>query len=117
MAKQTYVCDCGLEYIPTKSKGSRGKIVCETCLSKIKTSEIKKKAVEYLGGKCIDCGFSGHPVGFDFDHKNPALKEFKISGHYILRWVDLKKELDKCVLLCATCHRVEHYKEDEIKRK
>jgi 5-methylcytosine-specific restriction endonuclease McrA len=70
---------------------------------------VKAKCVEYLGGKCKDCGNQFHLVIYDFDHKNPAEKEFKISGHYILRWKELKRELDKCELRCSNCHRLRHY--------
>ena len=73
---------------------------------------MKARAVEYLGGKCIDCGFTGHPIAFDFDHRDPHDKEFKISGKYIFRWKELKKELNKCDLRCAICHRLRHYREE-----
>jgi hypothetical protein len=38
-----------------------------------------------------------------FDSLN---KEFNISS--ILNWDKIKKELEKCVLLCANCHREVH---------
>jgi hypothetical protein len=68
--------------------------------------------VAYLGGKCVDCGFDGHSVAFDFDHRNPAEKKFKISGKYIYRWHELRKELDKTELRCSNCHRIRHYLEE-----
>jgi hypothetical protein len=57
----------------------------------------------------VDCKKTFHPVCYDFDHMDPTVKEFKISGKYIFRWEELKKELDKCELRCATCHRLRHY--------
>ena len=68
--------------------------------------------MEYLGGKCKDCGGTYHPIIYDFDHRDPALKEFKISGRAIYRWKELKRELDKCDLRCSNCHRLRHYLEE-----
>lgn len=105
-----YVCDCGKEYTPP-AKYNDVRVKCSTCLKKTKASEIKAKAVAYLGGHCKDCLQEFHPVVFDFDHRDPAQKEFKISGNYIFRWLELKKELDKCDLRCSNCHRLRHYME------
>lgn len=111
MSRNTLVCDCGRPYTPqVKYKDDR--VRCKDCLRNLKSSDIKAKCVGYLGGKCIDCGFDGHPVAFDFDHKNPEEKQFKISGNYIFRWKELKRELDKCVLRCCRCHRIRHYVEN-----
>lgn len=111
MKKLRLVCDCGREYVPpAKYKDSR--VRCKDCLKTLKASEIKAKCVEYLGGKCVDCEFEGHPVAFDFDHKDPSQKEYKISGNYIFRWKELRKELDKCELRCCRCHRIKHYIEN-----
>lgn len=110
MAKNILICDCGKKYIPpAKYKDSR--VRCKTCIKTIKASEIKARCVDYLGGVCVDCGFEGPPVAYDFDHKDPKTKEFKISGNYIFRWEVLKKELDKCELRCCRCHRIKHYME------
>lgn len=105
-----YVCDCGKEYTPPAKYGDE-RVKCTACLKKTKASEVKSKAVAYLGGRCKDCRGEFHPVVFDFDHRDPSLKEFKISGNYIFRWNELKKELDKCDLRCSNCHRLRHYME------
>lgn len=111
MCKRPLICDCGKTYTPpVKYKDERVK--CVDCIKITKASEVKIRCVTYLGGICIDCGFKGHAVAFDFDHKDPTKKEFKISGHYIYRWSVLKKELDKCELRCSNCHRIKHYLED-----
>lgn len=46
---------------------------------------------------------------FEFHHKDPSEKDFGIAekGHTISE-VKMKSELDKCVMLCANCHREEH---------
>ena len=42
----------------------------------------------------------------EFHHINPKDKEFQISHYksYVFN-DDIKKELDKCQLLCSNCHR------------
>jgi excinuclease UvrABC ATPase subunit len=103
-----YKCDCGNFYVPNeKYKDSRVK--CNKCIKTTRSMEVKEKSIKYLGGKCVDCGFSGHPVAFDFDHIEPENKSFKISGKAIYRWKELKAELDKCQLRCSNCHRIKHY--------
>lgn len=111
---KTYTCDCGRRYDPSenpKQKYKDERVKCPLCIKLTKASDVKARAVKYLGGRCVDCGFNGHHVAFDFDHRNPKEKEFKISGNYIFRWSELKKELDKCELRCSNCHRIRHWYE------
>jgi len=68
---------------------------------------MKKKAVAYKGGKCERCGYDKCVAAMDFHHVNPDDKDFKISDG-IWSWDRLKPELDKCMMLCANCHREEH---------
>ena len=64
--------------------------------------------MEYLGNQCYICGITGHQSMFDTHHVNPKLKEFSPSKS-LVRWENLIKELDKCVLLCANCHSELHF--------
>lgn len=106
-----YICDCGKQYTPSpKYKDDRVK--CNNCIKNTKAIDIKKKCIKYLGGKCKDCRNDYHPVCMDFDHKDKKTKEYKISGHYLFRWAELRKELDKTELRCSNCHRLKHYMED-----
>ena len=43
-----------------------------------------------------------------FHHKNPSQKEFEISSVLTSSWDRIKIELDRCELLCANCHYIEH---------
>jgi hypothetical protein len=54
---------------------------------------------------CIDCNESDIEV-LEFDHKKCALKEFTISKRLKTSpWVTLVKEIEKCDVRCANCHR------------
>ena len=67
---------------------------------------LKERAVAYKGGKCFICAYNRCVAALDFHHLDPNLKSFSISSDGHARsWEKVKDELDKCVLLCATCHR------------
>jgi len=68
-----------------------------------------QKARAYKGGKCMVCGYKKCGRALAFHHVDPNTKSFGISARGITRsWEKVKKELDKCVLLCANCHAEVH---------
>jgi len=72
---------------------------------------VKAQLVAAAAGRCIDCGYARSLQALDFHHRNPAEKEFSISG-FGGAWVKLTAEAQKCDLLCANCHRIRHAVED-----
>lgn len=71
--------------------------------------KIKSMLVEYKGGKCINCGYNKCIAALDLHHKDDSKKSFGLSLHGLTRsWKRVKKEADKCVLICANCHREVH---------
>ena len=74
-----------------------------------KRRDNKAKAIEYKGGKCSECGSKFDYVEvYDFHHRDSADKELNISSVKGNHWDNVEKELDKCDLLCANCHRIIH---------
>jgi hypothetical protein len=69
--------------------------------------ELRERAVAHLGGKCLICGYDNCPSAFDFHHVNAMEKDFTISAK-MTSWEAIERELKKCVLLCARCHREVH---------
>jgi hypothetical protein len=63
----------------------------------------KQKLVEYKGGKCVKCGYNRCLSSLTFHHRDPLLKEMRISGS-TRSFEKLKKEVDKCELVCNNCH-------------
>lgn len=57
---------------------------------------------------CIICGES-EPCCIDFHHINPDTKEFTISQHLGKGRDVLRKEISKCICVCANCHRKIHF--------
>ena len=72
-----------------------------------------KRKYEYIlrrGGKCEYCGYNKNLAALEFHHRNPEEKEFQVdarafSNHSLEK---LERELEKCSLLCANCHRERH---------
>lgn len=94
------------------SSYKNGIYVCKKCCNE-KISEyrrnLKLKAVEYKGGKCQHCGYSKSVSALEFHHIDPNEKDFGISTKGSTRSFEkIKLELDKCIMLCANCHREEH---------
>ena len=83
---------------------------CDSCNTKIRRYRAKEASVKYKGGKCEKCGFIGNLACFDFHHINPSNKLFNPNSTELANksWEEVKLELDKCLLLCANCHRLEH---------
>jgi hypothetical protein len=71
--------------------------------------KIREMAISYKGDCCSICGYKKCSEALEFHHLNPEEKDFTISGRgYSQSWQKIKKELDKCVMLCANCHREVH---------
>ncbi len=65
--------------------------------------------VEYKGGKCTLCGYDKSPWALELHHRDPKKKIFGLSVRGLTRsWETLIKEADKCILICANCHREIH---------
>ena len=58
------------------------------------------------------CGYSEVNQALAFHHLDPSQKEFSISSKTKssgrISWGRIKRELDKCVLLCSNCHAGVH---------
>jgi hypothetical protein len=67
----------------------------------------KKELVEYKGGCCEKCGYNKSLNALQFHHINPNDKDFTIGGkNYTFE--RMKKEVDKCILVCSNCHAEIH---------
>ena len=91
----------------------RNRTKCGSCNTKIRRFRTKLKAVKYLGGSCLDCGYDTNIVALEFHHTDPTEKDFNISKAYNKSWPSVVTELDKCVLLCSICHKIRHHVRDQ----
>jgi len=79
--------------------------------SRYRVISMKRRAVEYLGGKCKICGYNKCLAALSFHHRDPAEKDFSFDKIKCSTWDAVAKELDKCDLLCCNCHMEHHWDE------
>lgn len=91
---------------------------CVKCYSKFKKARRVTIRDQYFEIKkslqCAVCGNADFRV-LDFDHKDRESKEFDV-GYGISKGYSIekiKKEIDKCQVLCANCHRIKTWDEKE----
>jgi len=117
--------ECGLEahteedlklFATDKDLSYGRKNYCRKCHSEASVARCiayrkdnKQKIKEYLGGeyKCANCSVVNDYIGmFDWHHlRDKEIRVSRIMGH---SWKRVRKEIKKCVFLCANCHRLEH---------
>lgn len=114
---RTNVCaKCGKEFIPHQF--GEGRRYCFDCVpdglstgAEIR-KQIKKWSLEYKGNKCSICGYDKCIEALEFHHIDMSEKEFNLSDRNLkLDWQEIKRELDKCIVVCANCHRELHAKQ------
>lgn len=92
-----------------KGKSGRLNSLCKECFNDYcqkRWVDRKRMAIEYLGGKCIRCGYNEHYAAMHFHHVKG--KDFTWVKLRLFSWDRVVKELDRCVLLCANCHAIVH---------
>lgn len=85
---------------------------CKKCSNENTYSILKKHKltlIQEFGGKCCKCGYNKNTSALEFHHTNPEHKDFNISNTKTTNINKLRKEVEKCILVCANCHREIHY--------
>ena len=85
---------------------------CKDCANALETQRYKKKKsfVNQQKEVCAKCGENRFYV-LDFHHKDKEEKEFTIGRLKKGSLSVIQDEIDKCVVLCANCHREFHFLE------
>jgi len=112
---------------PVRRKEYHAKYMKEVWYPKNKEKHIsyvrrnKRRVTEFIeqykrARSCVDCGFSGRefPYVLDFDHiDSSVVKKFNVGSwsHSVLSIEAIKREIEKCELVCANCHRKRTFSE------
>ena len=115
-------CKCHLEkplsdFYSQKHHSGGVMSMCKECFNSYCIDRWRRRKVEFitlLGGECKHCGLKlndSNSSVFDFHHKNTSEKEYVWSKLRLFSRSRILAELAKCELLCANCHRLEHWEE------
>lgn len=87
---------------------------CKDCANSIERARYQKKKAYVNEQKqvCAKCGETRTYV-LDFHHKDKNEKDFTIGTFKKGNLELVQSEIDKCVVLCANCHREFHFLEKE----
>ena len=74
--------------------------------------DIAEKLMRMFGNMCHRCGETFPFIVYDFHHVTGD-KEKQISLMMNSNWGTIKKEAEKCIMVCSNCHRIIHYEEGQ----
>jgi 5-methylcytosine-specific restriction endonuclease McrA len=95
----------GIDYSSTYCK------ICTSDQTLNRMQRLKIQMVDYKGGSCVICGYKKYMGALEFHHLNPKEKDFNLAHMKKYTFDEkVKKELDKCILVCSNCHREIHGK-------
>lgn len=115
--------------VDLKLEADKCELLCENCHQEVhwkenqkiinpskpplKSREVRKKLIDYKGGKCAVCSYNKCDSSLAFHHLDESLKEFNIDARVCngYSYDRLIKEADKCLLLCHNCHMELHHPE------
>ena len=114
---------CGVELTPDNTYKRAGRKanfpvgyyrMCKKCYSQERHRRVKRNRtsiIARMGGKCSKCGYDKCESALELHHLDPSIKDEATTKHlrHITDETRLQKELDKCILLCANCHREYHF--------
>ena len=73
--------------------------------------ESKQIMRELKSNGCAICGYDECDEALDFHHANPKDKKFPVNSNNNRSNSIFAEEVNKCILLCANCHRKVHAEE------
>lgn len=76
----------------------------------------KLELIKQMGGGCSSCGYNKNTAALDFHHVDESTKSFQLDLRSLSNRTmsKIKNEANKCILLCANCHREHHNPECKV---
>ena len=100
--------DCYNQYMKEwyEKPENKSKQLSRAAISKEKARARSREFIwDYLlAHPCENCGETD-PIVLEFDHIDESKKEYTVAKMLFMGIVSIKREISKCRVLCANCHR------------
>jgi hypothetical protein len=112
-SRDGHVCDCrDCANAKAREKYSRSERYRDKQKNtrSVRRADVLAQIDRAKGAPCSACGKKFPPVAMDFHHRVQAPENKGISNlaNRGFGWPRIEKEIRKCILLCANCHRLKH---------
>ena len=104
-------CSPSLPLAAFTRSGSEVQSRCKPCFNRTcveRWRRVKAEEVKRLGGRRPDSDEASHPDVFELHHLDPRGEEYGWTRLRLFSADRRRRELAKCVVLCAPCHRMRH---------
>lgn len=94
----------------TKLGNQKFKSRCKKCYESVQKSRFEERIARFYGKyECQVCGYNKCRAAIEFHHIEESKKDFEISKMRHYSEASLFAELEKCMIVCANCHREIHH--------
>ena len=105
-ASHRYCRECGKQLTRNHYKQNKSQYIVRS----MRANRARRKYLQQLKSRpCADCGVQYPYYVMDFDHREGEEKLFEMNRISYVSMSALKKEIEKCDLVCANCHRERTY--------
>lgn len=122
LAKTEIVCCCCHRIRTIRRQAEARKLKAKKPLTKDRqyANKAEKRGREFLtqikmSTGCVDCGYRKAPEALDFDHVFGE-KSYNVGMRISVTPETLKKEIAKCEVVCANCHRIRTYERHQARK-
>ncbi len=102
-----------------KSKSDKLNSECKKCdyaINQEKVAKNQQKIMEFLTeNPCVLCGEKNVLV-LEFDHLRDKKHNVGYMVSQAFSWRSIRKEIEKCQVLCSNCHRIKTHEEQNSYR-
>jgi hypothetical protein len=105
-ARQSYCKECGKGFTRSHYRNNKRQYLDRNVRSYMKRRELVR---QMKSRACADCGVQYPFYVMDFDHREGEIKEYELNRIDRMTIQAILREIKKCDVVCANCHRVRTY--------
>lgn len=105
--RHRYCRDCGKNYTRSHYQRNKRQYIERTLRSHARNREYLH---QFKSRPCADCGVQYPYYVMDFDHREGEEKLFEMNQVHLFSMGYIKREIEKCDVVCSNCHRERTYR-------